>query len=163
MNRRNFLISAAAFGAAVATAGTAQAGGATLVVDAPWGLNMRSGPGTEYHVIKSLPHGSHVTKIKQHGGWVKVHLASGHAGWVAAQYVKPAHGGHGGGYAVWAVVHSYDGCLNLRTGPGDGYQIIKVMMNGDKVEILGASGKWRKVRHKASGKVGWAHGAYLVS
>ncbi|HCQ64191.1 MAG TPA: SH3 domain-containing protein [Rhodobacteraceae bacterium] len=162
MNRRSFLISAAAFGASVAAAGTAQAGGATRIVDAPWGLNMRAGPGTEYHVIKSLPHGSHVTKIKKHGGWVKVHLASGHAGWVSGQYLKKPHGG-GGGYAVWAVVQSYDGCLNLRTGPGSGYQIIKVMNNGEKVEILASSGKWRKVRHKRSGKVGWAHGAYLVS
>lgn len=162
MNRRSFLVSAVALGASVAAAGAAQASGAQFVVDAPWGLNMRTGPGTHYDVIKSLPHGTHVTKVKRHGGWVKVHLASGHAGWVAAQYLKKAHGG-GGGYAVWAVVQSYDGCLNLRTGPGNGYQIIKVMNNGEKVEILASSGKWRKVRHKRSGKVGWAHGAYLVS
>lgn len=162
MNRRNFLFSAAALGAALATAGAAQASGAQFVVDAPWGLNLRTGPGTHYDVITSIPNGTYVTKIKQNGGWVKVHLPSGHAGWVAGQYLKQA-GGHGGGYAVWAVVQSYDGCLNLRTGPGDGYQIIKVMMNGEKVEILGSSGKWRKVRHVHSGKVGWAHSAYLVS
>ena len=162
MNRRNFLISAAALGASVVVASGAQASGTQLVVDAPWGLNMRTGPGTHYDVIKSLPHGTYVTKVKQHGGWVKIHLASGHAGWVAGQYLKKAHGGNGG-YAVWAVVNSYDGCLNLRTGPGNNYHIIKEMYNGEKVEILGSSGQWRKVRHVHSGKVGWAHGAYLVS
>ena len=165
MNRRTFLVSAAAFGASVAAAGAAQAGGATLVVHAPsyGSLNLRSGPGTEYYVIKSLPHGTHVTKIKRSGHWIKVKLASGHVGWASAKFLKKAGGGHGGGYAVWAVVQSYDGCLNLRTGPGSGYHIIKVMNNGEKVEILASSGKWRKVRHKRSGKVGWAHGAYLVS
>ncbi|MCB1349418.1 MAG: SH3 domain-containing protein [Paracoccaceae bacterium] len=163
MNRRNFLISAAALGVSVAAAGAAQASGTQLVVDAPWGLNLRTGPGTSYDVIKSLPHGSYVTKVKAHGGWIKVHTSSGHAGWVAAQYLKPAHGGDQGGYAVWAVVNSYDGCLNLRTGPGNNYHIIKEMYNGEKVEILGSSGQWRKVRHVHSGKVGWAHGAYLVS
>ena len=163
MNRRNFLISAAALGVSVAAAGAAQASGTQLVVDAPWGLNLRTGPGTSYDVIKSLPHGSYVTKVKAHGGWIKVHTSSGHAGWVAARYLKPAHGGDQGGYAVWAVVNSYDGCLNLRTGPGNNYQIIREMYNGDKVQILASSGQWRKVRHVHSGKVGWAHGAYLVS
>ncbi len=164
MNRRSFLVSAAAFGASVAAAGTAQAGGVTLVVHAPsyGSLNLRTGPGTHYHIIKSIAHGTHVTKIKRSGGWIKVQLPSGHVGWASAQFLVKPQGGHGG-YAVWAVVQSYDGCLNLRTGPGNGYQIIKVMMNGEKVEILASSGKWRKVRHKHSGKVGWAHGAYLVS
>ena len=164
MNRRAFLISAAALGASVVTAGAAQAGGVTLVVNAPshGALNLRSGPGTHYHVIKSMPHGTKVTKLKQSGGWVKVRLHSGHTGWASAAYLDKPHSNHGG-YGIWAVVQSYDGCLNLRTGPGSGYQIIKVMNNGEKVEILGSSGKWRKVRHKHSGKVGWAHGAYLVS
>lgn len=162
MNRRSFLISAAALGATVAAAGTAQAGGATHVVDAPWGLNMRTGPSTDYPVIKSLSHGTHVTKIKRHGGWVKIHLASGHAGWVSGQYLKKAHGG-GGGYAVWAVVSSYDGCLNLRTGPSNKHYIITEMYNGDKVKILAKSGKWRKVQHVRTGHVGWAHGAYLAT
>ena len=164
MNRRTFLVSAAAFGASVAAAGAAQAGGVTLVVHAPsyGSLNLRNGPGTGYYVIKSMPHGTHVTKIKRSGQWIKVKLASGHVGWASAKFLKKAGGGHGG-YAVWAVVHSYDGCLNLRTGPGAHYHIIKEMYNGEKVEILASSGKWRKVRHKRSGKVGWAHGAYLVS
>jgi len=164
MNRRAFLMSAAAFGASVAVAGSAQAGGATLVVHAPQygSLNLRSGPGTQYHIIKSMPHGTHVTRIKRSGNWIKVRLSSGHKGWASASYlVKP--GAAQGGYAVWAVVQSYDGCLNLRKGPGTGYHIIKEMYNGERVKILAYSGKWVKVRHKASGKVGWAHGAYLVS
>jgi len=164
MNRRTFLVSAAAFGASVAAAGAAEAGGATLVVHAPsyGSLNLRTGPGTHYHIIKSMPHGTHVTKLKRSGNWIKVRLASGHKGWASASYLAKVGGGHGG-YAVWAFVQSYDGCLNLRTGPGAGYHIIKKMNNGEKVEILASSGKWRKVRHKHSGKVGWAHGAYLVS
>jgi uncharacterized protein YgiM (DUF1202 family) len=164
MNRRTFLASAAALGASFAAAGAAQAGGVTLVVHAPkhGGLNLRKGPGTEYHVIKTLPHGTKVTKIKQHGGWTKVSLSSGHVGWASSHYLKPA--GYGGGWTVWGYVHlPHGGCAYLRKGPGNGYGVVKQMYDGEKVEIIAKSGSWRKVRHKHSGKVGWTEGAYLVS
>ena len=49
--------------------------------------------------------------------------------------------------------------LNLRTGPGTQYQVIRILPHGAAVTVTGSSGIWRKVN--ASGTVGWVNGAYL--
>ena len=58
-------------------------------------------------------------------------------------------------------VHSPgDGFLNLRTGPGTGYAIVREMYNGQTVRILERKGSWVRVRH-SSGATGWASAKYL--
>ncbi len=66
------------------------------------------------------------------------------------------------GWADTRIVNSPgDGYLNLRTGPSTGNAIIQKMFHGTKAQVLGASGKWLKVRHQ-SGAVGWSHSKYLL-
>ncbi|MDF0600744.1 SH3 domain-containing protein [Psychromarinibacter sp. C21-152] len=54
-----------------------------------------------------------------------------------------------------------DGFLNLRTGPGNGYQIIMQMPHSSLLETLERSGNWLRVRHE-SGYEGWAYRKYMV-
>jgi len=42
-----------------------------------------------------------------------------------------------------------DGYLNLRTGPGTGFDVIRQMRNYSAVEILERSGTWARVRHES--------------
>ncbi|HEY8341664.1 MAG TPA: N-acetylmuramoyl-L-alanine amidase, partial [Calditerricola sp.] len=50
-------------------------------------LNVRSGPGTQYAVIGSLPNGTRVTVLEERTGWWRVQTGS-LTGWVASQYLR---------------------------------------------------------------------------
>lgn len=45
-------------------------------------VNIRSGPGTQYHVIGKVNQGCQVTILEQSGGWYKVRLPDGKLGWI---------------------------------------------------------------------------------
>ncbi|SMX43507.1 SH3 domain-containing protein [Maliponia aquimaris] len=161
----------------------------TLWVDAPRDgyLNLRTGPSTHYHVIGKMPHGSKVEVLHTPGKWYKVRHQSGTVGWAHSAFLsshpvrqghdrdhgyhgqpyKPPHGAPGGHYGgqptgpeYWVHAPGYSG-LNLREGPGSQYRVVITMGQRDKVIELGRQGSWILVRH-ASGRVGWAHGNYLV-
>lgn len=54
-----------------------------------------------------------------------------------------------------------DRTLNLRAGPGTGYQIIMAMPNGTVAMLLGQQGNWAHIRHE-SGQTGWAYYHYMI-
>lgn len=152
MQRRIFLAAAAA-GLVTARAASAE----TLIVHSPGDgfLNLRTGPGTRYAIIRQMDHGSRVETLEWSGKWVRVRHQSGAVGWAYAEHLRrPASPSR-------KIYSPRDGFLNLRTGPGTGYGIVMRMYNGERVEILDRSGKWRFVRHQ-SGAEGWAYVDYLV-
>lgn len=51
--------------------------------------------------------------------------------------------------------------LNLRRGPGTGYEVRGTMPRGTRLTILGRSGEWLNVRTPWPVE-GWAHGAYIA-
>jgi len=59
----------------------------TGTVNAPDGLNVRSGAGTNYPIIGGLSNGTQVTIIGQSGTWYKIKYGASEA-WVSATYVK---------------------------------------------------------------------------
>lgn len=153
MRRRTFLASSAAF---FVTATTARA--ETRIVNSPGDgfLNLRTGPGSNYSIIQQMYHGSSVETLEWSGNWVRVRHQSGATGWASGKYLaRPA--------ARWLQVYSpSDGYLNLRTGPGTKYGIIRRMYNYEGVEVLEVQGNWARVRHE-SGDTGWAHRRYMVN
>jgi uncharacterized protein YraI len=62
----------------------------------------------------------------------------------------------GAGAANAAVV---TGDLNLRSGPGTGYNVIDTMPAGSRVDILGCTGSWCEVAF--GGMTGYASASYL--
>lgn len=152
MDRRLFLTTA---GAALVAPGLASA--ERLIVNSPGDgyLNLRTGPGSQYQIIRQMYHGSSVETLEYAGNWVRVRHESGAVGWAYREFlVRPATN------PVRYVYSPGDGYLNLRTGPGTGYQIIRRMYNGEQVKLLERSGGWVRVRHE-SGVVGWAFEKYL--
>jgi hypothetical protein len=49
--------------------------------------------------------------------------------------------------------------LNMRSGPGTGYQVIGVIPAGAPVDVLGCGGRWCRVSY--AGRMGYANGSYL--
>lgn len=45
--------------------------------------------------------------------------------------------------------------VNLRLGPGTGYAVISKLGRGDRVEVIGGTGNWLKLRVNDGGRIGW--------
>lgn len=153
MHRRFFLAGLAALAAAPAHA-------ETRVVNSPGDgfLNLRTGPGTNFDILRQMPHGSSVRVLERAGSWARVRHESGAVGWASLRYMVPVSPA-----PTYLIVNDpTDGWLNLRTGPGTEFDIIRRMDNGTWVEVLEGAGNWVRVRH-GSGAVGWAYRTYMRS
>ncbi|HMN62011.1 MAG TPA: SH3 domain-containing protein, partial [Anaerolinea sp.] len=106
-------------------------------------LNLRAGPGTDNPVVAGLPAGEAVgvlgdaaqvkAKIGQQDQWLQVQTASGAAGFVAAWLVQaeglpfpPSD----------LVVYPYD-LVNIRSGPGTGFDLLGSAGMGEPLPVLG--------------------------
>jgi uncharacterized protein YraI len=59
-------------------------------------LNLRSGPGTTYAILTSMPNGTVVNVLAASNGWYKVD-DSGRTGWCSGAFLSPVSGGPTGG------------------------------------------------------------------
>ena len=129
-----------------------------LVVNSPGDgfLNLRTGPGGQYNIIMPMQHGTIVETLEAKGNWVRVRHESGNEGWAFRKYMVAFDGG----VPTLRVNSPGDGYLNLRSGPGSDFAILRRMYNGDWVEVMERKGGWLRVRHE-SGTEGWAYSKYL--
>jgi SH3 domain protein len=51
-------------------------------------INLRTGPGLEYRILKDLPTGTAVTRLEQQNGWLRVRTSEGMEGWVPSGYLS---------------------------------------------------------------------------
>jgi uncharacterized protein YraI len=65
-------------------------------VTASDGLNLRTGPSTNYNIILTMPNGATVDVSAASNGWYKVSY-NGHVGWCSGVWLTPVSGGGGGG------------------------------------------------------------------
>lgn len=143
----------AAFAAPLANAAgsTSYAG---RVTTSSQSLNVRSGAGTSYSIVASLPSQSLVTVLSVSGGWYRVEYAAGKYGYCSASYISPVSGS----YAAYVSLNS--GYLNVRSGPGTGYGITGSLYNGAYIVVLGSSNGWYRILY-AGVKTGYVSGAYI--
>ena len=68
------------------------------------------------------------------------------------------------GFAAFAdsfyVKQTSDGFLNVRSGPGTEFSILREIYPGDQVKVLGRNGNWLRVR-LLNGPKGWVHKDYV--
>jgi uncharacterized protein YraI len=160
-----------------------------VTATALYNLNVRSGPGTEYARLDTIPAGTVVGFtgfMDGSGDWVQVDAASGPLGWVAVTYlsnvpdglqVRPADQPEEEvatpaptPEAEEAVTFSPDVVtatttvnLNVRSGPGTEYELLETLPYSTVVGFTGfmdASGDWVQV-DPATGQVGWVASQYL--
>lgn len=117
-------------------------------------LNLRTGPGTSYSIIRVIPSGAEVTVSNTSSGWAKVSYG-GSTGYASLSYLKlkstlPST-------STTAMITT--GNLNLRTGPGTSYSIIRVIPSGAEVSVLSTSNGWARLTY--AGSTGYASLSYL--
>lgn len=120
-------------------------------------LNLRSGPGVGFDILQRMYPGDQVEVLEVSGTWARVRHEGGRMGWTSGKFLEArlAFG------QMLTVVQTSDGYLNLRSGPGSDYDIIRRIYPGDRVRLLDAQGAWRRVE-LVNGVVGWAHVRYLA-
>lgn len=131
------------------------------------GLNVRSGPGTNYSVAGWAIDGDEIDLIKIGSSWTKITvLRSGKTGYIRNAYIKdlPKDSQTGSDHpqtSGTATAGRVSGrSVNLRKGAGTGYGSVGSLVSGTKLKIWGSEGNWYYVT-TLSGKTGWISKTYV--
>jgi len=125
------------------------------------GVNVRSGPSTKSPIVGALYRGQTVTTIRSAAGWTTVRFNGGTA-YIASQYLTagaklPTPSAIGAGTVKITTTD-----LNLRTGPGLSYRVIRVLRKGLAVTLTGKTARgFAEVL--AGSSQGWSSLQYLAS
>ena len=96
-------------------------------------VNLRKGPSTDYAIAGSYGRGSIAKITGASGNWYIVHMRDGNSGYMSKNYVSI-------GVSAKTTAN-----VNLRSGPGTDYGIIKVLPKGTSVTVVAVFGNWVKV------------------
>lgn len=96
-------------------------------------LNIRSGRGTSYKKLGSIPYGKIVTITDISGGWGKV-TYNGVTGYIYMSYTKQQ--------ATTSYNYRTTANLNMRSGRGTKYKILNTIPKGASLNITSISGGW---------------------
>lgn len=107
-------------------------------------INLRSGPGTQYKILWELGRGYPLKVIGSKGSWYRVVDFENDKGWVYKKLV---------GRTAHLVVNK--GAINLRSGPGTNYKIVRQAKRGVVLRTLESKSGWVKVRHDEENVEGW--------
>lgn len=127
------------------TTTTSGSGGLLRINTGP--LNVRTGPGTGYGIIGTLPAGQIYVASSSSSGWYKIWYDH-RTGWVSGGLVSRISGES-------SVVVNTDG-LNVRTGPGTGYGVAGTVSRGMQfywLQYTGLNGYY---------KIYWRGGTYYI-
>lgn len=120
------------------------------------GLNARTGPGTNYPVVTTWAKGTPIKVVRRVGNWG---YSVGAGGWLCTDYLSGSTGGgasyKSSGYSLGRY-HVNTDALNVRSGPGTGYNKVGLLYNNTPLLILKTSGNWGYSR----GAGGWVHLGY---
>jgi len=117
-------------------------------------VNMRSGPGTNYGVIRVLQAGTSIQLFDSYSNNYRLVGFAAQTGWVAIDYIKPGGSSQQPGYLVATAA------LNLRSGPSLDSAVLKVIPAGAQVARGDqVNNGFRSVTY--AGVTGWASTAYL--
>lgn len=149
------------------------------------GLNVRSGPGTSYSVLGKVINGQDITLLGRNSvsTWVKIQTVDGLQGWISASFVQaatpvsslpivdgtavatavPGDGATPVPVPSGAIATVNSGALNVRSGPGIGYNSIATTYSGTVLSLLGriANNSWVKVR-LSNGVEGWVNASLIL-
>ena len=159
------------------TAGVSPGQWATLTLSSTSGrMHVRQGPSTSTPSLDIIAHGARVEVLGEVGEWSNIRV-NGVVGYVKTQYLvfgaQPAEdeeedlplfggsedGESGGAYAT-VKLSSSSSQLNVRASASTASRVVARLSHGFRVEVLGVSGDWVKIR--ALGVEGYVARAYLA-
>lgn len=133
------------------SASAATAGGATTTT----AVNFRTGAGTNYGIISTLPAGTHVVVSSQSsGGWATV-VYNGTVGYISSDYLKRAND-MDASFGTGTIDGSY---VRMRSGASTSSSILGTYNSGTTMTVTGVSGAWYKVSY--NGTAGYVHSDYV--
>lgn len=154
------LLAATGAGVAVGTVQLASADSATATA----GVNIRSGPGTNYRIIGGLAAGQRITAIGQpQNGWVKVQF-DGSTAYVSAEYLDLKSGSTTAGPATIYTKGTKIATapLNVRQGPSLGDKVIGYVAEDQNVTLTGKQSRgFAEILY--GGERAWVSSEYLAS
>lgn len=118
-------------------------------------VNVRTGPGLSYPVMKSVRYGEKYPIVARKGDWVKIQLKQGSSGWVADWLLSVETELQKKDYVVSTTTG-----LRIRSGPGTNYKVVGQFPKGEKAHVLMKQGKWVKISY--NGRQGWVSSAYVA-
>jgi uncharacterized protein YgiM (DUF1202 family)/surface antigen len=134
-------------------------------------LNVRNAGSASSSIIGSLKKGETVNIVGKSGDWYKIQYNSSY-GYVNSKYISvnsasvsnpPAQASNTTTNTVSTSksgivsLNDKSSSLNLRSAPGG--EILTTLSHGTKIEILGSSGSWYKI--KSNGSTGYVLSAYI--
>ena len=123
--------------------------GAVTTVYSP--INVRSGAGTTYPVVATVPKGSHITLINRTGSWWYVEYGDNRFGYCHADYITPIEG------KPAKVTAS---ALNVRTGRGTSFPVQDILYNNQVILVLNTRNGWSRILYHGT-KTGYVSATYL--
>lgn len=129
----------------------------------PAALNVRTGPNDYYPVCDIIHRGDRVQVVAILGTFCRIVAPSGEYGYVSRQYLDPidapAPTAAPTGRQVYRVTAS---ALNVRTGPGTGYSVLRVIYNGEEVyKLADANASWMRIQLR-DGRTGYIMATYAT-
>jgi len=121
-------------------------------------LNIRAGADSNSPVIAKAEKGATLRILGNLGSWYQVLLPNGAVGYASSAYIRLA--GVPTPNESYGVVATESTLLNIRTGPGEKYQVIGTAQKGITLRILGKEGSWYKIQD-GNGLVGYAKSNYM--
>ena len=144
-------------GAVVARTAAADATGFLRTTDA---LNLRVGPALDQRIILVIPVNAMVTDLGGTQNGFRNVSFQGTEGWAHGDYLVDTNGGSTDDPVVTGAAITST-AVNLRSGPGTGHQVLRVVAANSLVETTSTvEYGFRYVIH--DGLAGWMHGDFLL-
>ncbi len=134
-------------------------------------INVRSGPGTENSRVTLVAEGKRVTVLNKEGDWYYV-MVEDQTGYIYCEFLlldgdsepvaaskAPASSSQSSKSTTGNATISGGDTINVRTGPGTGYNRVTVIGEGKRVTILAEEGGWFKISF--DGQTGYILGDYV--
>ena len=146
------LLASAVPALAVGQSSTLATSGSQYIVNAS-GLNVRSGAGMQYSVVKVASRGTKLTYVSSLNGWWYVRLSNGTTGYVDKQFLTPVSASSTGNYTVTAST------LLVRAQPNTNAKRVGKLSKGTNVYVSRLNGDWGYISY--NGTTGWVALKYL--
>lgn len=126
-------------------------------------MNVRKGPGVGYEVVTWVKNGQTVTVLESGKTWTKIKVdKSGKVGYIKTSALSGTSAPTAdAAYTLGSVATRYASSnVNVRKGPGTGYEALFTVSRNARLEILGEEGNWYLVRTE-NGKTGYISKSYV--
>ncbi len=123
-------------------------------------VNLRSGPGTNYRVVTTVPYGASITVTdRSNDSWYGVSY-NGKSGYMSAHYIDVAEESYSANIVTASgTAYVASDYVRFRSGPSSDNSIIATYNRGKEVTVTGTSGGWTAC--SIDGQNGYIYSDYL--